>query len=152
MNKSSSNLGNIIFIFILFNKWIKFNFNLNSNIKWIKTKYNNMFINKLASIRPEFFFNHKARLFFLKKKKRTCVWQSLSYTPRYICVSPKVPLTRTEARRPRTHTHPKLYWFLRLTRNCIYSPHKNSNLRCGETSEVTYRCIEVCNIICLLHP
>ena len=29
-----------------------------------------MFINKLASIRPEFFFNHKARLFFLKKKKK----------------------------------------------------------------------------------
>ena len=52
--------------------------------------------------------------FFRDKKKRTRVWQSLSHAPWYSWVSPWVPQARTGAWKLRTHTHPRLYWFLRL--------------------------------------
>ena len=52
--------------------------------------------------------------FFWGKKKGTCVWQSLSHAPRYSWVSPWVPPAWSGAQKLRTHTHPRLYWFLGL--------------------------------------
>ena len=40
------------------------------------------------------------------------MWQSLSHAPRYSWVSPWIPQARTGAWKLRTHTHPRLYWFL----------------------------------------
>ena len=56
----------------------------------------------------------KHTLFFRDKKKRTRMWQSLSHSLRYSWVSPWVPQARTGAWKLRTHTHPRLYWFLGL--------------------------------------
>ena len=50
--------------------------------------------------------------FFWGKKKGIRVWQSLSHAPRYSWVSPWIPQARTGAWKLRTHTHPRLYWFL----------------------------------------
>ena len=52
--------------------------------------------------------------FFENQKKGTRVWQLLSHAPWYSWVSPWVPPARIGARKLRTHTHPKLYWFLGL--------------------------------------
>ena len=57
--------------------------------------------------------------FFGDKKKGTRMWQLLSHAPWYSWISPWVLPTRTGARKLRTHTHPRLYWFLRLPKIAI---------------------------------
>ena len=47
------------------------------------------------------------------------MWQSLSHAQWYIWVNPWVPLAQTGTRRPQTHTHPRLYWFLGLPKIAI---------------------------------
>ena len=42
------------------------------------------------------------------------MWQSFSHALRYSWISPWVPPAWTGARKLRTHTHPRLYWFLGL--------------------------------------
>ena len=67
----------------------------------------------IKTIEVFFFF------FWRQKKKGTQVWQSLSHAPRYSWVSPWVPLARTGARKLRTRTHHRLYWFLGLSKIVI---------------------------------
>ena len=68
-----------------------------------------------------FFLVESMRLFFLfwEEKKGTRVWQLLSHAPRYSWISPWIPLVRTGAPKLRTHTHPRFYWFLGLSKIAI---------------------------------
>ena len=69
----------------------------------------NLVVSSFIQQQIDFFF-----FFFLREKKGTCVWQSLSHALWYSWVSSWVPPARTRARKLRTHTHPRLYWFLGL--------------------------------------
>ena len=84
--------------------------------------------------------------FFFRNKKGDSRVAAIVPCPTISWVSPWVPLAWTGARKLRTYTHPRLYWFLELPEIAItvLVSRENSNLVCGEASTVTYQLYQTC--------
>ena len=78
--------------------------------------------------------------FFLREEKGDLRVAVIVHAPRYSWVSSRVPPAQTGARKLRTHTHPRLYWFLRLPEIVITVLVRTRTWDVVKASAVTYHC------------